>query len=440
MLISYIEHFYSEAEADRLFDYLKSRPAARPKNPRNSNSFLRKVGYGTWSPLPREPYRLQYSGETLPFAEAPDEIKQLSDRLSAYAGKSVNYIATLGYENEKDHIGWHNHREDFVREDQSVWVLSLGVIRVLGIRPIGCKDRTQWELYRPKHGSLYVLPSSFNKTHEHAILDNPYPCGLRISINCKHIPAVMGPQVRHGSQEEYPDAVYVGRKNRRGKIKYPDTPFGNYSNPRTKTAAEFREYAIKKMLGADFRAQVESLRGKDLLCPWCKPDDPDCHARVWLESQIRRITVRRDPSKPPWRTRMKLEAKTVNISDIKMRKDAFISGRKVARFAAEINGLPGMEETPAERSTSIMFLASLLVNVTVMQRMATERAVDAGTAALSTRSVRGINEVIHYMAENLRYRVAAGTPYVWSLDDCLEDYVEVAEHYGVTSILQAARN
>jgi hypothetical protein len=116
---------------------------------------------------------------------------------------------------------------------------------------------------------------------------------------------------------------------------------------------------------------------------------------------------------------MKLEAKMVNISEIQARKDAFISDCKVARFAAELKGLPGLEETPAERSTSIMFLASLLVNVTVMQRMATERAVDAGTNALSTRSVRGINEVIHYIAENLRYRVVASTPYAWSLDDCL---------------------
>ena len=101
---------------------------------------------------------------------------------------------------------------------------------------------------------------------------------------------------------------------------------------------------------------------------------------------------------------MQFQKKLVSVDDIKMRKDAFISDRKVARFAAELNGLPGVEETPAERSTSIMFLASLLVNVTVMQRMATERAVDAGTTALSTRSVRGINEVVHYIAENLRLR------------------------------------
>ena len=61
-----------------------------------------------------------------------------------------------------------------------------------------------------------------------------------------------------------------------------------------------------------------------------------------------------------------------------------------------------------------------------------------GDYGADTAVVRGINEVVHYIAENLRYRVAAGTPYVWPIDDCLEDYGEVAKHYGVTSILQSA--
>jgi hypothetical protein len=33
-----------------------------------------------------------------------------------------------------------------------------------------------------------------------------------------------------------------------------------------------------------FRAETyEKLRGKDLLCPWCDPGEPDCHAKIWLE-------------------------------------------------------------------------------------------------------------------------------------------------------------
>jgi uncharacterized Zn-finger protein len=46
---------------------------------------------------------------------------------------------------------------------------------------------------------------------------------------------------------------------------------------------QFRAYALEKMKDASFAAQVESLRGKDLLC-WCTGRErEDCHARVWLE-------------------------------------------------------------------------------------------------------------------------------------------------------------
>jgi uncharacterized Zn-finger protein len=75
----------------------------------------------------------------------------------------------------------------------------------------------------------------------------------------------------------------VGRKNVRGKVKWPDTPWGNYSDPRVSGEA-FRAYAEEKMKDEAFRADTyEKLRGKDLLCPWCKPNEPNCHAKVWLE-------------------------------------------------------------------------------------------------------------------------------------------------------------
>ena len=50
-----------------------------------------------------------------------------------------------------------------------------------------CKDRKNWTLLQPAHGSLITLPHEWNQTHEHAVLDNKEPRGLRISINTKHI-------------------------------------------------------------------------------------------------------------------------------------------------------------------------------------------------------------------------------------------------------------
>lgn len=134
---------------------------------------------------------------------------------------------------------------------------------------------------------------------------------------------------------------------------------------------------------------------------------------------------------------MKIDRKMVKLSDLKFRNDVFISKRKVSRFAAEMNGEMGGEETPGERAENIMFLSRLLVNLTLTQRMAVVSLLDQGQQ-MDIRSVLGVNEVVHYVAENLRYRIAASTPNVWLIDDCLEDYVEVATHYSVNPVLERA--
>jgi len=83
--------------------------------------------------------------------------------------------------------------------------------------------------------------------------------------------------------KEYPtDAKYVGREvrdRRTGQIIWPDTPFGNYFGL---TGDAFRKYAVGRMQLPYFRARVEALRGRDLLC-WCGPNAAFCHAKVWLE-------------------------------------------------------------------------------------------------------------------------------------------------------------
>jgi uncharacterized Zn-finger protein len=89
--------------------------------------------------------------------------------------------------------------------------------------------------------------------------------------------------------KKYPaDAVYVGREVRdrqTGKVAWPATPFGNTNRRRTETPegkAAWAADVAEKMKDPEFRKQVESLRGKNLLC-WCKVGEPNCHARVWLE-------------------------------------------------------------------------------------------------------------------------------------------------------------
>ncbi len=224
--IPYIPDFLSADEADRLFEVCKQQESQRLVNERNPGSFIRRLQMPCYSATPA--FRGSRNEKTNPWMrlldEAPAELKNLAARLTELAGKRINYISLVGYENEKDHIVWHQHREDDCR-DARVFILSLGETRTFGVRPVcpegvlyakcnddacrdgenscdlcqsarqhrktcsKCKDRKNWTLLQPAHGSLITLPHEWNKTHEHAVLDDEEPKGLRISINTKHITA-----------------------------------------------------------------------------------------------------------------------------------------------------------------------------------------------------------------------------------------------------------
>jgi hypothetical protein len=129
-----------------------------------------------------------------------------------------------------------------------------------------------------------------------------------------------------------------------------------------------------------------------------------------------------------------MEQEQIQLSDLHTPKLAFVSERKVARMAAQMKGFVGKEETPAERATNIMFLANLLVSVTVMARAILEKLKPNQWESL------GVIQLCHTIAENLKYRVSSSTPrpHVWSMEHCLVDYLEVAKHFGVENILHNA--
>lgn len=355
-MIPYIENFLTEYEADELFEALLALGGKREKNKRNNISYLRRISYPGWSPELDHRPAAQYT--TVPYDTAPDFIKVLADKLTAFAGKEIRYLSAVGYENEKDHMNWHQHKEDKRPrhcEDMTVWVVNLGEVRTIGIRTVGSNDKSQYEYLRPKHGSLYILPSSYNITHEHAVLEDEFPCGLRISINCKHIPpqtpSPSGKKPAKKSRDKdslykpingdgpciycqrvgysYPaDAVNVDRK----------TIFGNFSGtPKERFpygSPEYAAYVADKMKSPEFSAQVESLRGKNLLC-WCEPHEADhCHARAWLE--LANGTTTDGPPKPPGSQPPKRK-KPRAASSTKIPAFAYPGGK--ARLAEDISAM-----------------------------------------------------------------------------------------------------
>lgn len=216
----YEPQFLSKEEADALFEMAKAQPRVRPIIKRSGYE-LRRCASTLWSVRDRH---AEDSDLMVPLAAAPPEIISLKRKLSALAGKEINYFSLQAYENERDHIGFHQHREDKCR-DARVFIVSLGERRTFGVdklcpdcllcdacnqrrchpggppcsNPVACraakKHRTTCAVRTatkttllPEHGSLIFLTSEANNWYEHAVLDDKEPKGLRVSINTKCIP------------------------------------------------------------------------------------------------------------------------------------------------------------------------------------------------------------------------------------------------------------
>ena len=254
----------------------------------------------------------------LPIADAPPAIRnmiaKLQDRVQlSHPGQNrqVNYVSLVIYENEKDHMGWHQHKED-KGHDTPVLIVSLGAERTFGIRRKGAK---QHYTFTPKSGSLIILSTYANISHEHAVLDDKEPKGIRYAFNCKCVDEVYGwkpepesnkePHVyscKKGQPTPPSGVIYVGCKTVRGQ-KWDGSIFGNAENPLkvrhkkknpwaaggknwsdANNKAAFRSYMLEKIKDdPKFREELRKLRGKDLLC-WCIQEGKHkagfCHARV----------------------------------------------------------------------------------------------------------------------------------------------------------------
>ncbi len=330
----YDKDFLTKEEADALFAVANSLPSERPLTKLSGfRNRLRRLQMPCYSATPN--WRGSENEKTnqwmMPLDEAPAEVKSLAEKLSKLAGKPVNYFSFVGYENEKDHIGWHQHGEDKCR-DARVFIISLGEARTFGIRKLcdgcrvcdncnkqlcdgeakpsckqckqahkhrksceSCNDKSKWTLLEAGHGSLITLPSEYNNTHEHSVLDDKEPKGIRISINTKHIPpediaagnGYIPKEHRHGGptsktevvhcmKEKYD--VYIGRQN--GRARLPESPFANRSN------GDYRTFFMQKLRDEpDFAGKVLKLYGKKLGC-WCKGTSRDfsqCHGHIVAE-------------------------------------------------------------------------------------------------------------------------------------------------------------
>lgn len=234
---------WTKQDADELFELAKTMPRIREDSVYAGKVTGKKriIGLGSFSISANK--RGVKDGVVNPKSQdiktAPPVVDRIAEKLTQLnSGKAINYLSFIAYENERDHIGWHQHNEDRCR-DATVYIVSMGEVRTFGIRRVceshricdkcnaschadsktlckkcratvkarkTCKDGCestpkQWRSLQPEHGSIIVLPHEYNLSHEHAILGkqdvggDKGSKGLRISINTKNIREEDLPQI-----------------------------------------------------------------------------------------------------------------------------------------------------------------------------------------------------------------------------------------------------
>lgn len=87
------------------------------------------------------------------------------------------------YDNEKMWLGWHADDSPEIDIEHPIAVVSFGAEREIWIKEMGYKGDIPTEnRYLLNNGSLFMMPTGFQKTHYHKIPKWHIPCSTRISL------------------------------------------------------------------------------------------------------------------------------------------------------------------------------------------------------------------------------------------------------------------
>lgn len=108
------------------------------------------------------------------------EIAGIRRELSKLTGDHYEVCFLNGYQDQRDHLGWHADDSPEMDDLRSIAIISLGVEREIWFRPQDDKEAvTKVKL---AHGSLCLMPPKFQCSHYHRIPKASFECGERISL------------------------------------------------------------------------------------------------------------------------------------------------------------------------------------------------------------------------------------------------------------------
>lgn len=174
--IIYRDNFYNEPSSESIWDELVILDWVSTGAPREEY-FMSKTPisytYGSGRGV-----RTYESKRFDPVVEA------MMDTLNKEYKTDYNVCFLNYYKDQQKWLGWHSDDSPEMDSNHPIAVMSFGAERDIYCRPIGFKGEIpdDWKT-RLGNGSLFVMPSGFQETHQHKIpkADNP-KAGPRISL------------------------------------------------------------------------------------------------------------------------------------------------------------------------------------------------------------------------------------------------------------------
>lgn len=173
--IKYVPAFVKDADAvfKRLWDELAwERRGKTPRREYYCNEVNVPYVYGI------EAFAREYK----PATWHPD-ILAIKEALEAYLNTKFEVCFLNGYENSKDHLGWHADDSPEMDDGRPIAIVTLGAERDIWFTLQGdVKDPSKKTVLKLQHGSLCVMAPGMQDTHFHRIPKADREVGPRISL------------------------------------------------------------------------------------------------------------------------------------------------------------------------------------------------------------------------------------------------------------------
>ena len=125
-------------------------------------------------------------------------MRVLQDNLARLCERAFEVCFLNGYEDQKDHLGWHADDSPEMDDARPIGIISLGAEREIWFCPQD--DKAAVTRIKLEHGSLCLMLPGMQDTHFHRIPKAGFVCGERISLTFRGFTPVAQGVLAAGSE------------------------------------------------------------------------------------------------------------------------------------------------------------------------------------------------------------------------------------------------